>query len=176
MVSMSIRDIIIEVNDLEAAGIIERYAIGGAVAATFHLEPLATLDVDIFVTFRAEPGRLLVDPKPIFDYFAERGHPVQGDSVMIAGWPVQFLPSTGALVDEALADADVADLDGVAARVFGAEHLAAIALQTGRKKDKGRLLHFIEQGALDGERFLQIIRRHGLVEAWTTFERQFLLP
>jgi hypothetical protein len=93
---------------------------------------------------------------------------------MIAGWPVQFLPSTGRLVDEALAEAADADIEGVRARVFSPEHLAAIALQTGRAKDKARLLQFIEEGALDARRFQDIVRRHGLVDPWTRFERQFL--
>jgi hypothetical protein len=33
---------------MQSDGVIERYAIGGAVGATFYLEPIATLDVDIF--------------------------------------------------------------------------------------------------------------------------------
>lgn len=94
--------------------------------------------------------------------------------VMIGGWPMQFLPSTGPLVDEALAQAVSADVEGTSARVFTAEHLAAIALQTGRAKDKARLLQFVEAGALDGERFKDIVARHGLQAAWERFERQFL--
>jgi hypothetical protein len=99
---------------------------------------------------------------------------MKGEYVMIAGWPVQFLPPTGPLVEEALADAVEADVDGVRARVFTAEHLAAIALQTGRAKDKARLLQFVEEGALDPARFHDIVRRHDLVDAWAKFERQFL--
>jgi hypothetical protein len=60
------------------------------------------------------------------------------------------------------------------ARVFTAEHLAAIALQTGRAKDKARLLQFIEAGALQAAHFQAILSRHGLVDAWRKFERQFL--
>ncbi|MGB8887912.1 MAG: hypothetical protein WCC87_14375 [Candidatus Korobacteraceae bacterium] len=37
------------INEMQAKGIIGKYAIGGAVGATFYLEPSATLDVDIFV-------------------------------------------------------------------------------------------------------------------------------
>jgi hypothetical protein len=55
-----------------------------------------------------------------------------------------------------------------------AEHLAAIALQTGRAKDKARLLQFVEAGVLDAARFQAILARHGLVAAWQKFERQFL--
>jgi hypothetical protein len=59
---MSIRDVIIAINQMEADGVIDRYAIGGAVAATFYLEPVATLDVDVFIAFRSEPGQLLANP------------------------------------------------------------------------------------------------------------------
>jgi hypothetical protein len=38
------------INQMQADGVIGKYAIGGAVGATFYLEPAATLDVDIFVT------------------------------------------------------------------------------------------------------------------------------
>jgi hypothetical protein len=171
---MSIRDVIIAINQMEADGVIERYAIGGAVGATFYLEPVATLDVDVFVAFRSEPGHLLVTPKPIFDYLASRGWAMKGEYVIIAEWPVQFLPPTGPLAEEALAEAAEVDVDGVPARVFTPEHLAAIALQTGRAKDKARLLQFIEEGALDAARFQDIVRRHDLVDAWPKFERQFL--
>lgn len=36
-------------NELEQAGILGRYAIGGAMAATFYAEPVVTFDLDIFV-------------------------------------------------------------------------------------------------------------------------------
>jgi len=38
------------INEMQAAGVIGRYAIGGAVGATFYLEPAATLDIVIFVS------------------------------------------------------------------------------------------------------------------------------
>lgn len=38
------------VNQMQADGVIGKYAIGGAVGATFYLEPAATVDLDIFVT------------------------------------------------------------------------------------------------------------------------------
>lgn len=171
---MSIREVVATLNQMEADGVIDRYAIGGAVGATFYLEPVATLDVDVFVALRLEQGQLIARPKAIIDYLAARGCSMKGEYVMIAGWPVQFLPPTGPLVEEALVEAKQADVDGVPARVFSADHLAAIALQTGRAKDKARLLQFVEEGALDTARFQEIVRRHGLVEIWAKFERQFL--
>ena len=69
---MKIQQVMTTVNQMKADGIIERYAIGGAVGATFYLEPVATLDVDIFVTFESEPGQLLLTLRPIFDYLTAR--------------------------------------------------------------------------------------------------------
>ena len=171
---MKIQEVLTAINQMQSDGIIGRYAIGGAVGATFYLEPVATLDVDIFVAFRTEPGSLLLSPAPIFDYLKARGGIVEGEYIVIGGWPVRFLPPTGPLVEEALAQSVETDVEGTPARVFTAEHLAAIALQTGRAKDKARLLQFIEAGGLDSARFQDIILRHGLIEAWKRFEQQFL--
>ena len=171
---MDIKEVIASINQMQADGVIERHAIGGAVGATFYLEPVATLDVDIFVGFRAHSGQLITDPTPIYDYLASRGCTMQGEYVIIAGWPVQFLPPTSPLVDEALAEAVTVDVEGTPARVFTAEHLAAIALQTGRAKDKTRLLQVIEAGGLDARRFQAILTRHDLLDRWQRFERQFL--
>lgn len=171
---MSIRDVIATINQMEQAGVIEHYAIGGAVGATFYLEPVATLDVDVFVSFDVVPGQLIVTPKGIIDYLAARGCSMKGEYVVISGWPVQFLPPVTPLVEEALEQATQLDVDGIPARVFSAEHLAAIALETGRAKDKARLLQFIEEGAIDAERFQQIVKRNDLVDVWAKFERQFL--
>ena len=171
---MDIREVIKAVNQMQADGVIERYAIGGAVGATFYLEPVATLDVDIFTTFQPEEGSLVISPTPIFDYLKARGGSMEGEYIVIAGWPVQFLPPATLLVEEALKKAVSRDVDGTPVHVFTAEHLAAIALQVGRAKDKARLLQFIEEGVLDAARFQAILARHGLVDAWQTFERQFL--
>lgn len=171
---MNIKDTIAAINQMQADGVIERYAIGGAVGATFYLEPVATLDVDVFITFRPEAGSLLISPQPIFDYLKARGGRLEGEYIVVAGWPVQFLPATSPLTEEALAQAVENDVAGVSARVFTAEHLAAIALQTGRAKDKTRLLQFLEADVLDLARFQAIIARHDLERAWQRFETQFL--
>ena len=171
---MSISQVIGLVNQMEADGIIDRYAVGGAVGATFYLEPLATQDVDIFVAFRSEPGQTLSSPKPLFDYLVARGGVLKGEYIIIGEWPVQFLPPTSPLVEEALAKAVSVDVAGTPARVFTAEYLAAIALETGRAKDKARLLQFIEAGTNDATIFQSIIAQHGLTERWREFERAFL--
>jgi len=131
-------------------------------------------DVDVFIAFRQEPGKLIVSPEPVFEYLKARGGVVQGEYIVLSGWPVQFLPAGTPLLEEALQQSIERDVEGTAARVFTAEHLAAVALQTGRAKDKARLLQFIEAAALDAARFQAILARHGLLDRWRQFERQFL--
>lgn len=171
---MKIREVLAAINQMQDEGVIERYAVGGAVGATFYLEPVATLDVDIFVVLGAQRCSLLVSLQPIYDYLRQRGGVVEREYIVVAGWPVQFLPPTGPLVEEALQQAVPVDVEGTTAWVFTAEHLAAIALQTGRAKDKARLLQFVEEGALDATRFEAVLARHHLLDAWRRFERQFL--
>jgi hypothetical protein len=171
---VNIKSTIAAINQMQADGVIQRYAIGGAVGATFYLEPVATLDVDVFISFQPDAGSLLVSPQPLFDYLKARGCVMEGEYVVVAGWPVQFLPAANPLVLEALDQAVEKNVAGVPARVFTAEHLAAIALQTGRAKDKARLLQFIEAGTLDTKCFQDIVARHGLAPTWQRFEQQFL--
>jgi hypothetical protein len=171
---MRIREVIETINQMQVDGVIDRYAIGGAVGATFYLEPVATLDVDVFIELHASQGLLVVDPTPIFRYLKERGCVMEGQYVVVADSPVQFIPPVSPLVEEALEEAVEKHIEETPVRVFTAEHIAAIALQVGRAKDKARLLQFIEVDKLDKKRFHSIIERHELGEQWHQFERQFL--
>ena len=76
---MKIQEVLLMLNQMQADGVIDRYAIGGAVAATFYLEPVDTLDVDVFITFKSEPGSLIVSPSPIFDYLKKFGCKMEGE-------------------------------------------------------------------------------------------------
>ena len=49
---MSVAQVISVINQMEADGVVDRYSIGGAVGATFYLEPVATGDF----TFQLSPG------------------------------------------------------------------------------------------------------------------------
>ena len=171
---MKIQQVIALINQMQADGVIERYAIGGAVGATFYLEPVATLDVDIFVALAPQPGQFLWTLNPIFDYLTARGGRVEGEYIVIADWPVQFLPPANPLVEEALREAVKHEVEGIFAFVFSPEHLAVIALQTGRAKDKARLLQFLEENTVNRENLDEIIQRHNLTEKWQRFEQQFL--
>jgi len=163
------------INQMEAAGVIGKYAIGGAVGATFYLEPSATLDIDIFVSIQTPPGSLLLSLQPIYDYLVTgRNYPQVGEYIVVEGWQVQFLPPGDALGEEALAQAIQTEVDDVRTWVMTAEHLVALALQLGRGKDFARILQFIEAGVLDSARLDQILTRHDLLAKWEHFGDKFL--
>ena len=87
---------------------------------------------------------------------------------------MQFLPPPGPLAEEALNQAVETEVEGITTRVFTAEHLAAIALETGRSKDMARLVAFVEEGVLDSDRFSQLLERFGLTEKWAMFQKRYL--
>lgn len=160
-------------NQMEADGIIQRYAIGGAVASAFYMEPAQTYDLDVFMVFPLSPlGLVLLNP--IYTYLIERGYQPEGEAVNIEGWPVQFLPAFNLLTEEALVNAVEVTYGATTTRVFTAEYLAAIMLYTGRAKDHARLLQLLTEGVIDRSALLDLIVRHGLEAKWETFKRRFL--
>jgi hypothetical protein len=162
------------INRMQADGIIGKYAIGGAVGATFYLEPAATLDIDVFVSLHKAAGSSLLTVQPIYDYLRAHGHKSEKEYIIIEDWPVQFLPPADGLDEEALAQAVETELDGVRTWVMTAEHLVAIALRTGRSKDFARILQFIESGVIRAEKLDQILKHHGLLAKWEQFGDRFL--
>jgi hypothetical protein len=137
------------INQMQADGVIGKYAIGGAVGATLYLEPAATLDIDIFVVLPTVPGSSLLTLTPLYDYLKARGWTVRDEHVAIGGWPVQFLPPSNDLEQEAVAASVETTVEGINTWVMSAEHLVAIALH-------------------------DVLARHGLVAKWKQFERKYL--
>ena len=163
-------------NELQADGAMEEYAIGGAVAAFLYIEPGTTFDLDVFMVWKAGPGGLLT-PAPLYVELEKRGYDrYEREAIMIEGWAVQFLPASTLLIEEALAEAVDIVIKGVPARIFSKEHLMAICLQTGRPKDFARLLQFLEESDPDMKGFEKILNRHRLREAWEAFKTRFPNP
>src|SRR5437763_15915767 len=101
---------------MKADRVITNYAIGGAVGATFYLEPVSTLDVDIFIEVHAMAGSSIISLDRVFSYLRECNLTMEGEYIIIGGWPVQFLPPTGPLIEEALTHAVEIDVEGMPAR------------------------------------------------------------
>jgi hypothetical protein len=120
-------------------GILTRYAIGGATAAGFHGEPLATRDVDVFVFLDPPTGSILVTLDPVFRRLNELGfNQFDEEGLLIHNLPVQFLSAAPGLESEAVEQAMIVEWESHTLRVMRPEHLAAIALSVGRPKDLAR--------------------------------------
>ena len=155
-------------NSLVEAGLIERYALGGAVAAAFYMEPVTTYDVDVLIILPPTDSPL-VTLSPIYDHLTARGYQVQEEHVLVEGQPVQFLPAYNPLVEEAVREAVEFQYGTTTVRVPRPEHLAAIMLQTNRRKDQIRLSMFMGEVVLDAAYLGDILARHELAVRWEEF-------
>ena len=153
------------INRMVKAGVIKKYAIGGAVAAIYYLEPFDTADLDVFVQVNVG-GESLTILAPLYDYLIERGYEPKGEYIYIEGFPVQFLPVFNPLTEEAVERAQPIKYARVTTRVMRPEHLVAIMLDTGRLKDYLRIGMFLEQRAVNMRQLRAVLKRHGLIKAW----------
>ncbi len=122
------------VNRLMREGHILDYAIAGGVAALYYTEPVLTYDFDVVCRF---PGKgRLIDPSPLYSRLRTMGYTFGAeDRVAIEGVPVQFIPASPGLMEEALSQARAVTIGGVKTKILRVEHLAAIrcSICTGRK-------------------------------------------
>lgn len=139
---------LIALNEIVAEGVISNYAIGGAVGASFYIDPMQTQDVDAFVFMKPEPNGLL-SLTPIYAALAAKGGIVKGEHIVIGEWAIQVLPAYKPLVEEALSESIETTFNNIPTRVFAPEYVCAIALDTGRGKDFVRVAAFIEEGQVD---------------------------
>ena len=96
----------------------------------------------------------------------------------IEGRAVQFIPVASDLDAEALARAEPVDVEinpaegGVKTRVLRPEHIVATALRVDRAKDRLRIIQFLDEEAVDIGILCDLLRRHGLADAWRAFCRR----
>ncbi len=157
--SIPLADVLRAANGLVAAKLIEDWALGGALAAIYYVEPFTTYDADIFF-IPADKG-LTAGIPAIYAHLQAQGWRVEHEHLLVRGFPVQFLAASG-LTEEAVREAEHIEFEGVPARVFRAEHIVAIAASVGRPKDKARIEQLLEQADLDKSKLETILRRHKL--------------
>lgn len=153
-------------------GVVRKYAVGGAMATLFYIEPDTTFDLDIFCVLNSESGSGLDLLSPIYDYLTRKKYLPDRETVIIEGLPVQFLPVFNALSEEAVERAIVIPYRETPVWVMTPEHLVAIMLQTGRLKDYVRISRFLEAGILDTESLTDIFSRHNLTDQWEKFKQR----
>ncbi len=161
---MNIVETIKIVNEMRAEKVFENYALGGASAVIFYTEPIATEDVDIFISIKNANDLTILTP--IYEYAAKHDLPVKAEHIVIKGFPVQFLPTFNNLTAEAVENAAEFELENVIVRVMRPEYLTAIMLDTGRTKDFLRISLFLENDLVNMKELEKILARHDLSEKW----------
>lgn len=157
-------------NQLKQEGIIVDYAIGGAVAAYFYIEPTVTDDMDVFILIKEDEGPIIT-LSPLYNRLKELGfNEFEKEGVVIYKWPVQFLPASSSLEKEAFENSKPETIEGESVRIFTAEYLMAVCVAVGRAKDKIRLIQFIEENCYDENLFHDILKRHKLYDKWSSIK------
>lgn len=154
------------INDLQQSGVIQSYALGGAMALLFYAEPALTFDVDVFIFLPGDEGVGIVDLGPIYQTLKNLGYEAQREHVLIAGVPVQFIPVYNDLVKEAVKQAVDKEYQGIPTRVMRLEHLLAIMIATNRPKDRERIATIVENIDVDRKSLDAILNRHALRQKW----------
>ena len=160
------RDVLLLLSRLKAEGVILDYAVGGAVAASLWAEPVATQDLDVIVTIAGDVHPL--HPlRPLLDWFNQHGHTLEGEHVLIAGVPVQFLVAWSPLVLEAVATAaeavyDPADPQSPTIRLIQPTYLVAMwqsdrGADTPRRRERAARLR--ETGLVDDTLLTELLSR-----------------
>ena len=157
--NLPLADVLRAANGLVAAGLIEDWALGGALAAIYYVEPFTTYDADIF--FIPKDQGLTAGIPAIYTHLQSQGWQVEREHLLVHGFPVQFL-AAGGLTEEAVRAAERIDYEGVPAKVFRAEHIVAIAASVGRAKDKARIEQLLQQADLDKTYLADVLQKHKL--------------
>lgn len=157
--NLPLADVLRATNDLVTVGLISDWALGGALAAIYYVEPFATYDADIF--FLPKERGLDAGIPAIYAHLQTRGWQVEREHLLWRGFPVQFLAASG-LTEEAVREAERIDYEGVPAKVFRAEHIVAIAASVGRQKDKARIEQILEQADVDKNYLENVLQRYKL--------------
>ena len=157
--SIPLAEIFASADELRSLGLIEEWALGGALAGIFYVEPFTTYDADIF--FIPSDKGLTAGIPAIYAHLQAAGWKVEVEHLVIQGFPVQWLAAHG-LTEEAVREAAKIEFEGTPGRVFLAEHIVAIAAAVGRLKDRARIEMMFEQATLDRPRLDAILTRYDL--------------
>jgi hypothetical protein len=173
---MPIETVLAEFERLKSEGLIENYAVGGAVAANTYIEAHMTEDVDVFVVFSDSKASELVSLGPVWSNLVVNGAKQNGIYLEIGGWKVQLLAAGKPVFDDAIANAEekVIDNGNAKARIITPKYLAPLALERGEPKDYSRIEQFIKTGLVTREEVEQSAARYNLMDRWNTFRRRFL--
>lgn len=162
--SMAFADTLRALNAVKADGVIEEYAIAGAMAILFWTEPVPTFDLDVLVFLPPAPSEALVSLDPLYRWTQARGYPAVKEHILIEGVRTQFLPSPAPLADEAIETAATLDYHGIPVRVVRPEYLVALysepSARTAKRRERAAML--LDWPGLNRKLLDEILDRHDI--------------
>jgi len=150
---MGLKEVLIRLNDLKTAGIIQDYAIGGGYAVMFYDIPMTTYDLDVLVLLPSEN-----DYHRLYEHFRTKGAKIENVYIFIEDMPVQFLPNyISPLFNNAIEEANVVEFESIRSKFVSIEYLVVLLLTSYRWKDKIRIQGLLKK--VDKDLLLGIIQR-----------------
>lgn len=86
--AMAFADTLRKLNSMKEEGIVQEYAIAGAMAILFWTEPVLTYDLDVLVFLPEEKGPL-VSLDAIYRWAEAHGYPLEDKHVLVEGVPTR---------------------------------------------------------------------------------------
>ena len=131
---MNVIPVIKILNKLKQQHKLKDYAIFGAVASTYYMEPVYTDDIDILVL-----AELDSEYSKIWNALKEHATKVKSFGFIISDTEVQILPTLiSPLYHDAVLKAKRIKVDGTIVKVVDKEHLILLAMMANRGKDRFR--------------------------------------
>jgi hypothetical protein len=156
-------------------GVIEDYVIGGATALMYFSIPnFVTEDIDVFVYLKANPASTMIDVSPIYNYLVSRKNArVQGDYVIVDGFPIQFLIPYDDVSKEAFAHAIRITPEQMSFKIFDLEYSMAIMIQLGKEKYIERLRTLMRYRLFNEKKLESLLEKFNLAAKWLVLKSRW---
>lgn len=166
IISSPLKVVVRVMNDLKNKGVIDDYAVYGAIAVMNYTEPFGTTDLDITVSMKVESPIILLTP--IYNEFTRLGYLWQEEHIIVEGFPVEFMVGDE-LELEAISQANIVKVDGDEVKVLTPEYLIALFVRSDRpRKDRPKVYMLLEQAKIDYHKLQTLLMKCRLL---AKFER-----
>jgi len=168
-----LRKAVVALQALQDRGLIEAYAIGGGMGVNFYTDPQSTYDLDVFILVKPDVTRKIISLTDVYQYLKSQGGQWKEEGyIVLDQLPLQLIAASSALEHEAVDQAQRRRVAGVETRVVSAEYLVAIALRTGRRKDREKVRRLVEEASVNRRTLEAVLKRHDLYDTFKRWKLQ----
>lgn len=168
------QNVIHTLDEMVRDGVIEDYVVGGATAVLYFSIPhFITEDIDIFIYLKSQPASSLIDVSLIYNYLiTKKNARIQGEYIIVDGFPIQFLVPYDELSKEAFANAIPITSENMRFKIFSIEYSMAIMIQLGKEKYIERVRTLVRHRLFDEKKLESLLEKFSLVSKWATMKQR----